>query len=278
MPKKDRAEKLNKLLEFLNEPTSKEFTAAFGRVLTLFKEQFRKMKEDISAAKEQAINEIDNKISKEKQELNRLQQEFSQVISQAKRESDSTFSGIKRNVFETVSRLFARSKIDKKFKQKMKEIDDRLLQIRDGIDGKDADEERIISEATRMALETLNAQKDTRGLKKLKKQIRGILKQLKELKKERQKVIYTGGSSPKFGGHVQYYDLSASLDGSTRTFALPAFARVLSVQSSSFPNAFRPSTDYTTDASAMTITFTSEIDAATTLAAGQTIIILYATQ
>lgn len=76
-------------------------------------------------------------------------------------------------------------------------------------------------------------------------------------------------------GAVKMYDLSALLDGSTKTFALPAFWRVISVHSSSFPHIMRPTTDYTTDGAAMTLTFTAEIDAATVLAEGQSIIVIY---
>lgn len=75
------------------------------------------------------------------------------------------------------------------------------------------------------------------------------------------------------GSYVYSYDLSASLDGVTKTFTLPANARVIMVFASSTPGVFRPTTDYTTTAS--TITFTSEISAASTLATGQTVIILY---
>lgn len=76
-------------------------------------------------------------------------------------------------------------------------------------------------------------------------------------------------------GAVQHYDISSQLNGVKTTFALPAFSRVVLVQSTSFPTAFRPTVDFTTDASAMTLTFTSQIDPATTLAEGQSIIILY---
>ncbi len=75
------------------------------------------------------------------------------------------------------------------------------------------------------------------------------------------------------GSTVLTHDLSGSLDGVLKTFTLPSNARVLLVISSSFPNIFRPTVDYTTTAS--TITFTSEIDAATTLSSGQSIVILY---
>lgn len=75
------------------------------------------------------------------------------------------------------------------------------------------------------------------------------------------------------GSFMYAQDLSSLLDGNTKTFNLIPNAHVVLVVSSSFPNVFRPTVDYTTSAS--TITFTSEISATTTLATGQTVIVLY---
>lgn len=76
-------------------------------------------------------------------------------------------------------------------------------------------------------------------------------------------------------GAVTVYDLSSQLDGVTKTFALPGFALVFDVRSSSFPYAFRPTVDYTTDSNTMKITFTSAVEASTTLSANQTLYVLY---
>jgi hypothetical protein len=76
-------------------------------------------------------------------------------------------------------------------------------------------------------------------------------------------------------GGLKVYDLSSSLDGATKTFSLPAFDKIIMISSTSFPFTFRPTVDYTSDASAMTLTFTSEITASTTLALGQTLLIVY---
>jgi len=158
-------------------------------------------------------------------------------------------------------------------------------------DGEDADEERIIEKLT----EKIPKIEDIEDrLPKLGEQIRNSLELLqgedrldmdaiKGLKKKLEKIKKPtiikggGGGSPSTGGKVvKVYDISSQLNGTKKTFSLPSFWRVLTVQSSSFPNAFRPTTDYTTDASAMQITFTSEITASSTLASGQTIIIQYA--
>lgn len=148
-----------------------------------------------------------------------------------------------------------------------------------GVDGQDADEERIIQkiegdlpklgDSIRNGLELL-----PEGEKLKIEAIQDLRKELDELKKKR-----TEGGGTNFvisRGAIKLYDLSDSLNGVTKTFSLPAFWRVLTVQSSSTPTAFRPTTDYTTDGSLFTITFTSAIDASSTLAAGQTLTILYA--
>jgi len=75
------------------------------------------------------------------------------------------------------------------------------------------------------------------------------------------------------GSDVRAYDLSGLLNGVLKTFTIPSNSRVLSVTSSSFPTTFRPTVDYTTTGT--TITFTSEVDAGTTLSAGQTLVIVY---
>lgn len=76
------------------------------------------------------------------------------------------------------------------------------------------------------------------------------------------------------GNATKYYDLSSLLDGATKTFTIPANLRVIDVRSSNFPFAFRQITDYTFTAT--TLSFTSEIDETTVLAAGATLYIIYA--
>jgi len=75
------------------------------------------------------------------------------------------------------------------------------------------------------------------------------------------------------GSFVYAHDISASLDGVTKTFTLVPNARVILVFGSSVPGVFRPTVDYTTTSSE--ITFTDEITASSTLATGQTVILLY---
>jgi hypothetical protein len=99
------------------------------------------------------------------------------------------------------------------------------------------------------------------------------IKGLPDLKDNKGNTVFTAIRGPE----VKIYDLSSQLDGVLKTFSLPAFGLIFDVRSTSFPYAFRPTVDYTVDYTAMTITFTSEITADATLAANQSLYILYLT-
>lgn len=217
--------------------------------------------------------------------------------------------------FESVITIFVKLKeendlertaIKEQVEQALRTIGTKMAQLRPGIDGKDyiltdADKRKIASlidvPVVERHTETIIKEQpvvkevaltdtadDIRNKLELLpdgdklpiEAIDGLEEALAALKKLRT----TSGSGPAVlaatRGAVKAYDLSALLDGVTTTFALPAFWRVLEVKSTSSPSVFRPGTDYTTDASAMTITFTSQIDPSTILAQPQTLMVLYA--
>lgn len=92
----------------------------------------------------------------------------------------------------------------------------------------------------------------------------------------REELNKRGKSTATGGGIVgrdifKDYDLSPYLDGVTKTFNIPAVWNIISVDTSSFPHALRKGVDYQWDS--QSITFTDQIDAGTTLSAGQTVIL-----
>lgn len=75
---------------------------------------------------------------------------------------------------------------------------------------------------------------------------------------------------------IKDIDISAQLDGVTKTFNLPAVWNIISVNLSSFPyGSLRKSIDFTYTPTS--ITFTSQIDASTQLATGQSCILTVVT-
>lgn len=110
--------------------------------------------------------------------------------------------------------------------------------------------------------------------------IEGLQELLDELKRKIEEKVVVGGYNGGFAGAgrgtVKAYDLSSQLNGVTTTFSLPAFWRIISVHSSSTPNIFDPLVDYSVDPVNMQITFNATITPSATLAAGQTLLVVYA--
>ena len=155
----------------------------------------------------------------------------------------------------------------------IEEIINRIPIPKDGINGADGSPDT--PEIIKQKLESLDEEE------KLKiSAIKDLDDKLKDLEKKIKtggQIIYSGGGGGGgLGGHVQYYDLSSQLNGNLRIFSMPAFARILNVQLSSFPNILRPLIDWTSDSSASTLTLTSEISDIS-ISTGQTLVVLFAT-
>ena len=194
-----KTEKLKQLLNILNDGiTQAEFVKSFKSVI-----------EHILKLEKKLIERVDGKTATEEEALKKLNEDFNKVISQAKKESDSTFSGIKRRIFETITTLFAKSQIKDKVDDKIKEVDEKLSQIRNGVD---ANEDRVSIIASERAIETikpliptidtpeqiadkLEALKDDNRLKI--KAIKGLEEKLAEL--ENRPLGGKGGGMTDFG-------------------------------------------------------------------------------
>ncbi len=75
---------------------------------------------------------------------------------------------------------------------------------------------------------------------------------------------------------LTYYDLSSFLDGTTTTFNLPSFQKIVQITLSSYPTILRPGVDFTFSNSPSQVTFIGVIAAnkATILSAGETVVLL----
>ena len=248
MPKKIQQKnlaKLTRLFAALDEDslTRKEFTENFGKILQFLKNLKQQNKEEF-ASFNKTLSDLSDKLKEDNTtNLSGLKNQFVSLITKALKDQEDGMNFIRDKVRSIKNGVDGRDGIDGK----------------DGADGKDG----------------MDGKADDSIIKKLKKQLDVFKKKLNEL--DKRKVIYTGSGGAELGGHIRYYDLSSELDGSTKTFSLPAFARVVDVKLSSIP-VLRLTTDYTINGSTFEITFTSEVKASTNLASGQSCWILYATQ
>ncbi len=140
----------------------------------------------------------------------------------------------------------------------------------DYFDGVDADEENVLEKVLKKVpkLDLSGIITDIKELKKRKQKPEEIVRSLEALKgKEKldyfalknlpdipqdgkRRTLHRGGQ----GLAVFAHDLSSQTDGSTKTFTIPVHTRALSLTGSDFPFTYRLTTDFTTSGTTLTIT------------------------
>ena len=252
-------QKLNNLLEIME--TDKVTVSDLEEVIALFTKVVQDVKREFKSSIENKIgrDELGKSIEQIRISINDFESRLKGIIEKSEKISQSRLSELSQEIEQIKlfqSSLPSLSSLEEQAQEFEKKIPIELSG------------EKIVEKINDLPIEE-DKQIDIEHIKGWKE---WLLEQIGKIRGDTIRVI--GG--PSGGGKiVKVYDLSASLDGVTKTFALPAFWRVISIQSTSFPFAFRPTTDYTTDASAMTITFTSEVEASSTLASGQTLLVIY---
>lgn len=252
----DKLQKLTDILKTVNEGlTRTEFVDAFKAVLKIIKDV-----KDTNTQEWDSIHRAMQKIP------DKMMSEMMSSMSATEKKMVKDCTSQLESMIKVGEDRFSKIELNVKLLQSDRQnvIDDTLSQV-------PKQEPLDSSEQIRNKLESITEEDKKLGISA----ISHLEERLDEIKKIKGSVQYVP-SGVSGGGIVKAYDLTSQLNGVLKTFALPAFWRVISVHSSSTPNAFRPTTDYTTDASAMTITFTDQIDAGSTLATGQTLLVVYA--
>lgn len=128
-----KLEKLESLLKIVNESlTKEEFLESFKSVINL-----------VSQIEKNLIQKIDDKTQSAIDVLSEIQKTHKDVIKKIEEENKSSFSNMKRWAIERVNELFIKYQIKEKislFDNKIKEIDTKLREVKDGytpIKGKD---------------------------------------------------------------------------------------------------------------------------------------------
>ena|SRR3990167_8535890 len=199
------------------------------------------------------------------------------------------FKKVNEAIGELQEKESKRGEVQKEISVKLEDkINRKLTQIRDGkdgIDGNDADEEKIVknilSKIPEPAKETAEVIREKleslKGEDRLDKEaIRGLEEELNALKEElvkEKRFVGGGGGSVNARGLIKALDISSSLDGITATFNIQAVWKVIDIKLSSKP-VLRETIDWTWTPTS--VTFTSEINASTDLAAGQSCILIIA--
>lgn len=261
---------IEKILEF--NDTLEDLLETYGTEI----ENVRQTISDIQSLKSEIENYISTKDTELSDKLTEIPTQLDTLKSMLEgkmSEGELSHKEHAMKMEETVARLTSEISAIKASMPTMpdlSEYDDKLEEIKASIP---TIPEQIVStpEEIRDKLQSIEKEEEKLSISAIK----DLRKELDELKQMKSKTVFVGGGSSGGGRISMVYDLSPYLDGLTKTFALPAFWRVTGVTAGSAPIALRPTIDYTTDAGAMTITFTSEIEASTTLATGQTVLVNY---
>ena len=250
--------KLNRLLQAMDEDslTRAEFTDQFTKVLNFLKSLKEKNQEAISEAREslhKLSNELNNKLSGDNsQSITTLKDEFTKIVNKALREQEDGLNFLR----------------------------DKVRGLTNGIDGKNADEVKIIkSVLDKIKLpEYKETVLDTpvqiaEKLELLKDDNRLKIEAIKDLKEKLEALDSrpTGGGSRKVV-YTKRINLSSQCNGVLKEFTMPKDTiDVLAVFGTQFPITFDEA-DFTF--SGNTLTLTSEVSAPAT---GQTLFALIQT-
>lgn len=248
----------------IKDPTkadTKQVAEMIKSVLDAMKEAHRMLYKEI---------ETESKDSKEKtkevkEELKASEKNLKGMLSELKIGSSSELKDLSKrlvqevkDIYKTIDNIpqFDSSEIETRFAIATGELSKKLSAIK-----------QLSAEEIRNSLESLSGddrldKKAIKGIEELEDEIRRV--------KGMKGGVSGGGKSRDT---VRYYD-GFSLDGSTKVFTIPAVWKVLAVFSSSFPFIFKATTDYTWTSTQLT--FTSAVDATTTLDSTQTLVMLYA--
>ena len=266
----DNIKNLQMLLDTLSADHlgKEEFTKSFKAIIDFVKKIDSRNADEFKQIR-QILSDLAQKV----------QEENTSLTQDLKGQVDSVFVGKKLDEMSSkndMSMSEMKGMIKTMMDEMMAKMHAKMIGIKDGhtpvkgkdfFDGKDGRE--IEPEEVRNKLESIKVEDEKLDIDAI-----GYLrKELDKLDKRVSSKFMGGGGG---GRIVKVYDASSQLNGVLKTFTLPAFWRVLHVELTSFPyGACRPDIDFTSDASAMTITFTAQIDASTQLAAGQSLIVEY---
>ena len=291
-----KLDKLQELMKLTNSSLSvEEFLANFKIVVDYVKKIEKNLDKKVDDKCEAAENEMEKIVG----QLKETDQKYQNTLKRIEDDNQSTLSNLKKWALERVGDLFIKSNITQELKNKLKEVDAQMELVKAYKLPSTAD---LISEVSKIVEssvvsqmpKSITIQEIEADIPKLGAVIRNslellqdderldvsaikgldeLIKKVEKLSEAKQTTRFVGGGGGVGRHNTFYYDLSPYLDGTTKTFSLPAAWKVIGVHSGgSTPATFRPTIDFTW--SPNSITFTGEIEASTTLAAGQTIMVV----
>lgn len=275
----DRKEKLRAMMQVAETQLSKEELAGLfevGLTKTEILAVFKKMMDTIQAHQQGNRNDFNATQGRYDQIVNEIKQNYSSDMEQVKQKAlDFVNAENKKMVLSHGVRLGGMENKLNSVSAEHPRLYQRINDVKNELLSRLPKQVVLENEIPEMGKEIKESVQNLKEGERWEiEDVNGLKKKLEEMDKaSNSRVSFGGGGGNK--QNVYYYDLSASLDGSTKTFSLPAFSRILDVKLSSAP-VLRPTVDWTSDTDTSSVTFTSEISADPLLLAGQSLMVLYA--
>lgn len=286
----NNTDKLKKLLEVFDSgsPTYEEVAKSVSTII-------KTVKELNTLLEKKLIEKIDNKLDNADKKLKEQENEFSDIIREAKEESNSTLSSFKKRTIEKINGVFTSSKVNQKlseilnstikvsneiqenFNEKIREVDDKISQIKDGHTPTKEEITEMVEEvfSTKKTEETSEELRDK--LESLEGDERINIEAIRGLKEALDKASATNKVSGLFGTRrifQPYLDrFTGDTDGATKVFYLkrePLRTDNIEVSGTDFPIILDPTVDFTVEGRKLTLS-----DAVPAPASGSTLIIKY---
>lgn len=297
-----KAERFKQIMSYLNDGLSKdEFLKAFKEVIALIVkseniliEKNKEMMAKLEDRFKQIIDEIASGVFNDSA-IKKIISDFEKLIKElnsAQKSNDENFKKTKKELIDycisEMGKMVAlhkthmremekeKAKMGSSHKEMMTEMGQKMAEMEE----KMPDKEEMVSEVKKLIPEPKTPTQIRDDLKTLEGNERLPISAIDDLQEELDKLRKMKGKGFVGGGITgrdlfKDIDLSASLDGVTKTFNIQAVWNIISVHLSSHPYALRKNVDFTYTPTS--ITFTDQIDASTSLAAGQTAVLTVVT-
>ena len=258
----DKLAQLKKIAEIVNtdKASAREVALVLSKIMAAVKSGMSQIKDELNAKADK--EQIENYV-------NSIQADISKLVNKVdKNTKDEVYKLVNLEVYKLeklISEIpqYDSTQIENKFSSVIKDIENRISSIKipeiPKITG-----EKIVDEINVLPIREED-QIDFDHIKGWKKWVEPFVRSLG-----------LGGSRGGVGrgGGMGVYFLNSELNGVLKEFSIPNFAGGdIAIMGSSFPTAFAKTTDFTLNGNK--ITFTDEIDASTTLSAGQTVLVIH---
>jgi len=280
----NNTEKLNKLLEVLEainsgSPSYEEVAKSIATII-------QTVKEINTTLEQKLIDRIDNKLNTAGEKLKEQEGEFSEIIKEAKEESESTLSSFRKRTLEKINSVFTKSQVNQKLSEVLKSAIKVSNEIQKEFNEKITEIDKQLSkeEITEIVEEVFSTKKIDETPEDLRDKLENLngderleLSAIKGLKEALDKASGANKVSGLFGTRrifQPYLDrFTADTDGATKIFYLkrePLRTDNIEVSGTDFPIILDPTVDFTVEGRKLTLT-----DAVPAPSSGATLIIKY---